>query len=178
MIQQIRALMLAAVLLTASGAAAGERIVAVGDIHGNFDGLVVSILQRAELIDAETHWVGGEATLVQTGDIFDRGLYVRDVLDLLMRLQGEAEPAGGRVVVLLGNHEGMNLTGFFRDVNPELFAAFADDKSEKWRKEAYRSFKKYWRARAKAEGVEAPVFTQVDDGLSTRFPRVHASPRP
>ncbi|MBD3871679.1 MAG: metallophosphoesterase, partial [Acidobacteria bacterium] len=158
MTQQIRALMLAAVMLTASGAVAGERIVAVGDIHGNFDGLV-SILQRAELIDAETHWIGGGATLVQTGDIFDRGLYVREVLDLLMRLQGEAESAGGRVVVLLGNHEGMNLTGFFRDVNPEIYEAFADDKSEKRRKEGYRSFKKYWRERAKAEGVEPPVFT-------------------
>jgi len=69
MTQQIKALMLAAVLLTASGVAAGERIVAVGDIHGSYDGLV-SILQRAELIDAETHWVGGGATMVQVGDIF------------------------------------------------------------------------------------------------------------
>ena len=136
-----KALMLAAVLLTASGAAAGERIVAVGDIHGSYDGLV-SILQRVELIDAETHWIGGEATLVQTGDLFDRGLQTHEVLDLLMRLQGESDSAGGRVIVLLGNHEGMNLTGFFRDVNPEIYAAFADPKSEKRRKEGYRSFKK------------------------------------
>ncbi len=158
MTQQMKALMLAAILLTASGAAAGERIVAVGDIHGSYDGLV-SILQRAELIDAETHWVGGEATLVQVGDLFDRGLQVREVLDLLMRLQGEAEAAGGRVIGLLGNHEAMNLTDFFRDVNPEIYAAFADDKSEKLRQQGYRSFKKYWRARAEAEGAEPPVFT-------------------
>ena len=158
MIQKISTLMLALVLLTASGAAAGERIVAVGDVHGSYDGLV-SILQRAELIDAETHWIGGEATLVQTGDLFDRGLQVREVLDLLMRLQGEADSAGGRVIVLLGNHEGMNLTGFYRDVNPEIYAAFADDKSKKRSKEGYRSFKKYWRARAEAEGVGPPNFT-------------------
>jgi hypothetical protein len=170
MTQQTRAFMLAAVLLTASGAAAGERIVAVGDIHGNFDGLV-SILQRAELIDAETHWIGGETTFVQTGDIFDRGLHVREVLDLLMRLQGEAETAGGRVIALLGNHEGMNLTGFFRDVNPEIYKAFADDESEKRRKEGYRSFKKYWRARAKAEGVKPPVFTsEVESKWMTAYP--------
>ena len=153
-----KALMLAAVLLTASGAAAGERIVAVGDVHGSYDGLV-AILQRAELIDAGAHWIGGEATLVQTGDLFDRGLQVREVLDLLMRLQGEADSAGGRVIVLLGNHEGMNLTGFYRDVNPEIYAAFADDKSKKRSKEGYRSFKKYWRARAEAEGVGPPNFT-------------------
>jgi len=170
MIQKTKALMLAAVLLTASGAVAGERIVAVGDIHGNFDGLV-SILQRAELVDAETHWIGGGATLVQTGDIFDRGLYVRELLDLLMRLQGEAESAGGRVVVLLGNHEGMNLTGFFRDVNPEIYEAFAGDKSEKSRKEGYRSFRKYWRARAKAEGVEPPVFTsEIESKWMAAYP--------
>ena len=158
MTQHTRALLLAAVLLTASGAVAGERIVAVGDIHGSYDGLV-SILQRAELIDAETHWIGGEATLVQVGDIFDRGLHVLEVLDLLMRLQGESAAAGGRVIVLLGNHEGMNLTGFFRDVNSEIYTAFADAKSEKRRKEGYRSFKKYWRARAEAEGAGAPYFT-------------------
>jgi hypothetical protein len=158
MIHLTRKLMLAAVLLTASGAAAGERIVAVGDIHGSYDGLV-SILQRAELIDAGTHWIGGETTLVQTGDLFDRGLQVREVLDLLMRLQGEADSAGGRVIVLLGNHEGMNLTGFYRDVNPEIYAALVDDKSKKRSKEGYRSFKKYWRTRAEAEGTEPPVFT-------------------
>ncbi len=158
MIQQTRSLILAAILLTASSAAAGERIVAVGDVHGSYDGLV-SILQRAELIDAETHWIGGEATLVQTGDLFDRGLQVREVLDLLMRLQKEADSAGGRVIVLIGNHEGMNLTGFYRDVNPEIYAAFADDKSKKRSKEGYRSFKKYWRARAEAEGDGTPDFT-------------------
>ncbi len=158
MIQMTRSLMLAAILLTASSAAAGERIVAVGDVHGSYDGLV-SILQRAELIDAETHWIGGEATLVQTGDLFDRGLQVREVLDLLMRLQKEADSAGGRVIVLIGNHEGMNLTGFYRDVNPEIYAAFADDKSKKRSKEGYRSFKKYWRARAEAEGDGTPDFT-------------------
>jgi len=158
MIKKTSMLMLAAVLLTASGAAAGERIVAVGDVHGSYDGLV-SILQRAELIDAGVHWIGGEATLVQTGDLFDRGLQVREVLDLLMRLQGEADSAGGRVIVLFGNHEGMNLTGFYRDVNPEIYAAFIDDKSKKRSKEGYRSFKKYWRARAEAEGDGPPNFT-------------------
>ena len=163
MTQQIKALMLAAVLLTASGAAAGERIVAVGDIHGSYDGLV-SILQRAELIDAETHWIGGEATLVQVGDIFDRGLHLHEALGLLMRLQEEADLAGGRVIVLLGNHEAMNLTGFFRDVNPEIYAAFVDGKSEKRRKAAFKNFKKYWNATAEAAGVEAPEITSEIKG--------------
>ncbi len=119
----------------------------------------VSILKRAGLVDGETHWIGGNTTFVQTGDVFDRGVEVRKVLDLLMRLEEEAAAAGGEVIALLGNHEGMNLTGFYRDVNPEVFTTFVDEKSEKRRKAAFKDFKKYWRARAEAAGVEAPEIT-------------------
>ena len=136
-----------AVLAAAPFVTAGEHIVAIGDIHGNYDGFV-SILQRAGLVDEDTHWIGGKTTFVQTGDIFDRGLEVFKVLDLLMRLEGEAAAAGGKVIVLLGNHEGMNLIGFFRDVNPEIYATFVDKKSEKRRKQAFKNFKKYWLAEA------------------------------
>ena len=76
-------------LVEASAAVAGERVVAIGDIHGSYDGLV-SILQRADLVGDDLHWIGGTATFVQTGDIFDRGVEVRKVLDLLMRLEDEA----------------------------------------------------------------------------------------
>src|SRR5437867_8351951 len=49
-----------------------ERVVAIGDIHGDFDALV-GILQRARLIDPRNRWSGGNAILVQTGDFLDRG---------------------------------------------------------------------------------------------------------
>ena len=150
-----------AVLAVASSVMAGERIVAIGDIHGNYDGFV-SILQRAGLVDDDAHWIAGETTFVQTGDIFDRGVEVFEVLDLLMRLEQEAAAAGGKVIVLLGNHEGMNLVGFFRDVNPDLYATFVDKKSEKRRKAAYKDFKKYWRAKAE-EILNAPVAEVPND---------------
>jgi hypothetical protein len=41
----------------------------------------------------------------------DRGRYVRQLFDLMMRLEKEAEAAGGKVFVLLGNHEVNNLLG-------------------------------------------------------------------
>ena len=85
---------LMATLLASGAAFADDRIVAIGDIHGNFEGFV-SILQRAGLVDDDLRWIGGETTLIQTGDIFDRGVDVRKVLDLLMRLEGEAAAAGG-----------------------------------------------------------------------------------
>ena len=150
-----------AVLAVASSVMAGERIVAIGDIHGNYDGFV-SILQRAGLVDDDAHWIAGETTFVQTGDIFDRGVEVFEVLDLLMRLEQEAAAAGGKVIVLLGNHEGMNLVGFVRDVNPDLYATFVDKKSEKRRKAAYKDFKKYWRAKAE-EILNAPVAEVPND---------------
>jgi hypothetical protein len=144
--------------LPATTASAGGRVVAIGDVHGEYDGLV-AILQRTQLIDAEMHWVGGDATLVQTGDLFDRGVRVREVMDLLMRIQVEAAAGGGEVIVLLGNHEGMNLTGFYRDVNPDVYATFADDKSAKRRKTAFARYQKYWRDTAAALGVRPPPIT-------------------
>ena len=90
-------------------------------MHGAFEPFV-DILQAAGLIDANKKWIGGTSVLVQTGDVFDRGAGVREALDLLMRLEGEANRAGGRVEPLLGNHEMMNLMGDFRDVSAEAYA--------------------------------------------------------
>ena len=103
---------------------AGPRIVVVGDIHGAGTNLA-QILQAAGLIDAQRKWSGGTARLVQTGDVLDRGPEVREAIDLLMRLEGEARRAGGRVDVLFGNHEGMNVLRDYRDVLAG-FERFAD----------------------------------------------------
>lgn len=115
-----------------------QRIVAVGDIHGAADAFA-AILQSAGLIDAQRHWIGGRSRFIQTGDILDRGPAVRDVLELLMRLEDEAKRAGGRVDVLFGNHEGMNILHEFRDVSPEAYKAFADGDSETKRSRAFTS---------------------------------------
>jgi len=136
-------LVFALVMALALPAAAGsERIVAVGDIHGSFDGLT-SILQEAGILDADLKWAGGTDTYIQLGDLFDRGLKVREVADLVMRLQDEAAAAGGRVECILGNHETMNLTGFYRDSNPEVYSTFVDSKSEKKRKKLWSAVKAY-----------------------------------
>jgi hypothetical protein len=116
--------------------AAGPRIVAIGDIHGEGPGLV-AILQAAGLIDGERKWSGGTARLVQTGDILDRGSSVREAIDLLTRLEAEARRAGGRVDVLFGNHEGMNVLRDFRDVSPPQFARFADARSDERQRKAF-----------------------------------------
>jgi hypothetical protein len=113
------------------------RIVAVGDVHGAGDRFV-AILQRAGLIGADQRWTGGASVLVQTGDLLDRGPAVRAILDLLMALEPQASAAGGRVQVLLGNHEFMNLLGDNRDVAPETLRSFATDRSEEKREQAFK----------------------------------------
>src|SRR5437660_896165 len=120
-----------------------EAVVAIGDVHGDFDDFV-SILQRAGLIDGQHHWTGGQTTLVQVGDLLDRGPKPRDVMDLMISLEKEAPKTGGRVVGLLGNQEMMNSMGGLRYVTPVNYASFADSDSEKRQKSAYQDYVK-WR---------------------------------
>jgi 3',5'-cyclic AMP phosphodiesterase CpdA len=70
----------------------------------------------AKLIDDNSKWIGGKDTLVQTGDIVDRGAYALDIYKLMRDLRSEADNAGGKVVSILGNHEVMNAIGDWRCV--------------------------------------------------------------
>ena len=96
------------------------------------------------------NWSGGTATLVQTGDLVERGTKVREVLDLTMSLQQQAPAAGGEVVVLLGNHEVNNLLGYLdyqstpSEIYSEIFAGFADSSSEDRQKRALKQWSR-WR---------------------------------
>jgi hypothetical protein len=120
-------------------ALAQEPIVAVGDVHNDFDDFV-AILGRAGLIDKQNHWAGGRSTFVQLGDLLDRGPKPRDVMDLMMALEKEAPQASGRVVSLLGNHEMMNIMGDLRYVIPVNYASFADASSSERQKAAYGEY--------------------------------------
>jgi hypothetical protein len=113
-------------------ASASQRIVAVGDLHGDYEAWQ-AIAKAAGLVDNRGRWSGGTTILVQTGDILDRGPASRRILDQLMRLQREAPRRGGRVIVLTGNHEAMNLTGDLRYVHPGEYAAFVTPDSKRMR---------------------------------------------
>ena len=112
-----------------------ERVVAISDIHGAY-GAMVRTLEQAEVIDASEAWSGGTTHLVIVGDLLDRGPKSRQAMDLLMRLEDEAAAAGGRVHVLIGNHEAMNLIGDLRYVAKEEYAAFSAEETpaqrERW----------------------------------------------
>jgi len=145
-------------------------ITAVADIHGDFDALA-ALLQHAGLIDAEHHWTGGSTTLVQTGDVLDRGPKPREAMDLLMSLQKEAPKKGGRVVVLLGNHEVMNIMGDLRYVTAENYASYAGKNSEKVQHSAYREYLD-WRKHHEALVASMPqAFPETSEAeWATRHP--------
>lgn len=115
------------------------RVVAFGDVHGAYDQMVTA-LQSAGVVDADLNWTAGDTHLVSLGDLLDRGAHSRQTMDLLMRLQKQAISAGGRVHVVLGNHELMNLTGDMRYVAAEEFAAFSDDENPADRSAARAAF--------------------------------------
>ena len=164
-LQRLRRAALGAVLLwaalSAATASATPRVIAIGDVHGAADGLH-EILQAVGLIDADARWVGGDAVLIQMGDLLDRGRDIRQVMDLLMRLQPEAEAAGGRVEVLLGNHEAMNLLGIRRDVNAEAYAAFSDEQSESRLAEAWDEYERFQSSSALTARRPVPEFGDAD----------------
>jgi len=146
-----------------------EAVVAIGDVHGDFDDFV-TILQRAGLIDAQHHWTGGQTTLVQVGDLLDRGPKPRAAMDLLMSLEKEAPKAGGRVVSLLGNHEMMNLMGDLRYVTVENYATFTDSNSAKRRRSAYQEYMK-WRSSHAQLLAELPQPMELtEEGWLARHP--------
>ena len=103
-----------------------DRVVAMADIHGAYDAMVTT-LQNVDVLGDDLGWTGEQTHLVIVGDILDRGPKSRAAMDLLMRLEGEAEAAGGRVHVLIGNHESMILTGDMRYVSAPEYEAFAGE---------------------------------------------------
>jgi len=132
-----------------------DRIVAVGDAHGAYPAFT-GILQRAGLIDSRGDWAGGSSVLVQTGDVVDRGANSLACVDLLMKLERQAEAENGRVIALLGNHEVVTILRDLRYVSPGDYQAFAGPESEKLRKGAYEEYRKYLSARRNC-GIETAM---------------------
>jgi hypothetical protein len=152
---KVSALLLIVLLSTTFAGLAEPRVVVMGDMHGDLPRLI-ELLQMSKLTDSQSKWVGGKSILVLTGDLMDRGPQVRDVMDLLMRLEKDANKKGGKVVTLFGNHEMMNIIGDLRYVTPEIYAYFADNKSEKRRKDAYKKYLRIRRRQARENDQPEP----------------------
>jgi len=96
-----------------------DRVMAVSDIHGDYDPFV-NFLKTTQIIDDSLDWNWGNGHLVIDGDLFDRGAKVYELLWMIYRLQRQAEAAGGAVHFLMGNHELMMLQADERYLNPKF----------------------------------------------------------
>jgi hypothetical protein len=100
------------------------RLIAIGDLHGDA-AVTRAALRLGGAVDGDGRWIGGNLTVVQTGDQLDRGDDEREILDLFTALAASAAAQGGQVVALDGNHEVMNVQGDFRYVTTGGLGAFA-----------------------------------------------------
>ena len=135
-----------------------DRIVAFGDIHGDFD-LAVKLLKIAKVINDKNDWIGGKTCVVQVGDQVDRCRPIEKgdctkenymdedensdvkILEFFYNLNKQALKKGGIIICLLGNHEINNVYGYmsyvsykgivdFKDeINPKTGNRIADDKN-------------------------------------------------
>lgn len=105
-----------------------RRIVAIGDIHGDYLSAIGS-LKLAQVINDDLEWIGGDTVVVQIGDQVDRCRPINSgdcylqyttlndeasdikILNLFTDLDNKARQYGGMVISLLGNHEIMNSQG-------------------------------------------------------------------
>ena len=143
--------LLVALAVSGPGRADAPRTIVIGEVSGAANS-VTQLLQRMQLVDEAGHWIGGDAVFVQTGDLMDGGENVRAALDLFMRLQEEAAAAGGKVVVLMGNHEVLNIIGDYRGVDYMAYQHFAGADSEVQQQQAWEAYAAWREQRAEATG--------------------------
>ncbi len=93
-----------------------DSLYVVGDVHGRYD-QVTNLLLKAHIIDKDLNWIAGGSHVVFLGDVFDRGDDVTKVLWFIHDLEGKAALAGGKVHLVLGNHEIMTMTKDLRYVS-------------------------------------------------------------
>lgn len=145
-----------------------ERVVVVGDVHGDYQQLL-KVLQDAGVINKRGRWRGGKTHLVQIGDVPDRGPDTDKVIALLRALEAQAEKAGGEVHALIGNHETMVMRGDLRYVHPGEYSALIDKRSAMRQQNYYERYVEYIKATTAEEKL--PSFDRAyRDAWNERYP--------
>ncbi|NVJ66562.1 MAG: metallophosphoesterase [Gammaproteobacteria bacterium] len=119
-----------------------QPITVMADVHGDF-ATMLQLLQQANIVNKDGNWSAGNRILISLGDLVDRGPDSRQILDFFMQLEQQAAQAGGAFLMVLGNHEVMNIRGDLRYVSEAEFAAFANDEPAGLRDEVYKDYLLY-----------------------------------
>eukprot|EP01025_Chloroclados_australasicus_P023074 TRINITY_DN2353_c0_g1_i17.p2 TRINITY_DN2353_c0_g1~~TRINITY_DN2353_c0_g1_i17.p2 ORF type:complete len:409 (+),score=41.92 TRINITY_DN2353_c0_g1_i17:315-1541(+) len=103
---------------------ADGNIYAIGDLHGDLTKTIMC-LKLAKLMkvgsDNRPVWTGGDAVVVQVGDVLDRGDNEISTIMLLRELDRQAREENGAVYMINGNHESLNVCQDYRYVTPGAF---------------------------------------------------------
>lgn len=138
-----------------------SRVVVIGDLNGA-DDVLVDILRGTQLVDRDLCWIGGRAELVQLGDLFNRGGGALRAFRLLMALRAQAERVGGKVTVLLGNHEAMTALRHEGYCTEEEYLAFASAAERRaWPGRVARALRRLARQHAPG-GVIQPIAPRLE----------------
>jgi hypothetical protein len=139
---------------------ARSKIVVIGDLNGAYD-VLVDILRGTKLIARDLSWRGGRTELVQMGDLFNRGDGGLQALRLLLKLQRQARKVGGKVTVLLGNHEVMSALGHEGYCTEGEYLSFATTKERRdWPARVGRAMKRLIRQRPR--GILLPIAPRLE----------------
>ncbi|KAG5479136.1 hypothetical protein LSCM1_02989 [Leishmania martiniquensis] len=125
-----------------------HRIIAVGDVHGDVDSFlkalrIANLVEEsatgaADVLENPPRWKHStneangttvRTTLIQVGDLIDRGDQDLQVLNVAISLQEQAAQSGlkDKVVLLIGNHELLNLQGHYHYVNRKSYGGFMSE---------------------------------------------------
>ncbi|CAK9085255.1 Uncharacterized protein C1840.07c [Durusdinium trenchii] len=152
----------------------GRRIFSVGDLHGDYQSSMMTIFRTLGLADAEGAWVGQSAVLVQTGDLLDRGEESGPLVRELFRLQDEAPKSGGKVILLLGNHELMNLQNDLRYASAAETRSLSTSGTSTPQVRSEMLSQDGWLGRGLRDRLQALVLLGPEEGLEKPVLFVHA----
>ncbi|XP_021906900.1 shewanella-like protein phosphatase 2 [Carica papaya] len=102
---------------------APDRLIAIGDVHGDLE-KTKEAFRIGGLIDGFDRWIGGSTTVVQVGDVLDRGGEEIQILYFLEKLKREAARSGGKIITMNGNHELLNVDGNFKFTTADSLKEF------------------------------------------------------
>lgn len=101
-----------------------SKIIAVGDLHGAYHEFL-QILEPFNILDDQLNFIATDTTLVQLGDICDRGYDSYNIYQLLIKWQKQAALLNSQVLFILGNHEVMNIFGIYHYNTIEEISSFS-----------------------------------------------------
>ena len=101
--------------LPVRGLSVKEKVVPIPDVHGDLAALRdylegAGVIKKRVGSDGAINdlWIGRNVTVVQMGDMIDRGQESKEAVEYIRKLQAEAarpENMGSKVIRLIGNHE-------------------------------------------------------------------------